>query len=417
MNTGDISMSKSRKTSSSKRSSLSRTSSKRKKSTIWSILALLLFLLIAYLANEGYIDLDESQVRDIAGMLLDEQDNLPTQSDPPPAPVESMGAMQVFFTTLWLIYPDVPEQRSPPPFEQNLIADIDAAQSSIAVATFEYDLLRIADALARARQRGVQVRLALDTEGLEKPNMEAWYERVEEADIPISWQEKDAFLHSKFVIVDDALVWMGSWNITDNDTYRNNNNLIRFTIPAIVENYVAEFSQMDDGYFSNDKESIAPNPWVESEGTTIETYFSPQDSIDTAIVKRLNAAQNTIRFMAFSYTSDPIAEAMIERHTNGVRVQGVFENRNANGMGAEFERLKDAGMDVFVDGNCYTMHHKVILVDEATVITGSYNFSRRAEETNDENLIIIDDSTIASQYQAEFERVYEQARNPTQCGR
>lgn len=411
-------MSKSRKTSSSKRSSSSHPPSKRNKSTIWSILALLLFLLVAYLANEGYIDLDESQLREIAGILLDDHNTPPDQPDAPsPAPVQSMGAMQVFFTTPWLIYPDVPEQRSPPPFEQNLIADIDAAQTSIDVATFEYDLLSIADALVRAQQRGVQVRLALDTEGLEKPDMEAWYERVDEADIPISWQEKDAFLHSKFVIVDDAIVWMGSWNITDNDTYRNNNNLIRFTIPAIVENYVTEFSQMDQGAFSNSKESLAPNPWVQSEGATIENYFSPQDSIDTAIVERLNAAQNSIRFMAFSFTSDPIAEAMIERHNNGVRVQGVFENRNAHGMGAEFERLEDAGIEVFVDGNCYTMHHKVIVIDNATVVTGSYNFSRRAEETNDENLVIIDAPDLASQYQAEFERVYEQALNPTQCGR
>ena len=60
---------------------------------------------------------------------------------------------------------------------------------------------------------------------------------------------------------------------------------------------------------------------------------------------------------------------------------------------------------------------EVIIIDERTVITGSYNFTARAEETNDENLLIVDDPTLAGQFMEEFERVYDQARHPTQCGR
>jgi phosphatidylserine/phosphatidylglycerophosphate/cardiolipin synthase-like enzyme len=61
------------------------------------------------------------------------------------------------------------------------------------------------------------------------------------------------------------------------------------------------------------------------------------------------------------------------------------------------------------------MHHKVIIIDDATVITGSYNFTRRAAHTNDENLLIIDSPALAAQFAAEFERVYRQARNPPRC--
>jgi phosphatidylserine/phosphatidylglycerophosphate/cardiolipin synthase-like enzyme len=107
---------------------------------------------------------------------------------------------------------------------------------------------------------------------------------------------------------------------------------------------------------------------------------------------------------------------MVDRLDAGVQVQGVFENRNANGIGSEFERLVAADADVWTDGNCYTMHHKVIILDGETVITGSYNFTARAEETNDENLLIIDDPELAALYLEEFERVYNQARNPTTCG-
>jgi phosphatidylserine/phosphatidylglycerophosphate/cardiolipin synthase-like enzyme len=149
----------------------------------------------------------------------------------------------------------------------------------------------------------------------------------------------------------------------------------------------------------------------------IENYFSPQDGVAQHVVERVREAQEQIRFLTFSFTSDDIAQAMLDRQQAGVQVQGVFENRNAGGIGAEFDRLASGGADVWRDGNCYTMHHKVIIVDDATVITGSYNFTQRAEDTNDENLLIIDSPELAELYIAEFERVFAQAQNPTACGR
>ncbi|NJO08156.1 MAG: DUF1669 domain-containing protein, partial [Chloroflexaceae bacterium] len=242
--------------------------------------------------------------------------------------------------------------------------------------------------------------------------------QMEEAGIPISWEDSSAFLHSKFALIDSTIVWMGSWNFTNNCTYRNNNNLLRFTIPALVENYQTEFSQMfDEELFGNDKEPRTPHPIIEVDGTRIENYFSPQDGVAEHVVARVQSAQQRIRFLTFSYTDDATVEAMLARHAAGVSVQGVFETRNARGTGSEYDRLKKAGLDVYEDGNCYTMHHKVIIIDDATVITGSYNFTGRAEDTNDENLVIIDNPDVAEAYVEEFNRVYEQAQNPTRCGR
>ncbi|NJN65793.1 MAG: DUF1669 domain-containing protein [Chloroflexaceae bacterium] len=385
----------------------------RKRPPILSVIGVLVALLIGYLAYEGYIELPEDfELPELPGLA---------QAPSPAAPAESRqtstGAVEVFFTTPWLVYPDEPDRRTPPPFEQRIIADLDAAQNSIDVVTFDYNLGSVADALIRAHERGVVVRLGLDRENLEKPEMSAWAGRLEEAGVPIAWEETNAFQHSKFLVIDHALVWTGSWNISENCTYRNNNNLLRLTIPAIAENYAAEFSQMIAGEFGRGKQSLAPHPLVQADALTIENYFSPQDGIEEHIVHSLGQAQQSIRFLAFSYTSDPIAEAMLERYQAGVMVRGVFESRNAHGTGAEFERLQEAGMDVLEDGNCYTMHHKVIIIDDATVITGSYNFSKRAEEDNDENVIILQDPAIASQFGEEFERVYAQAENPPQCGR
>lgn len=259
------------------------------------------------------------------------------------------------------------------------------------------------------------MRLALDRESLADPVDAKFAGIVEEAGIPVSWEDTTAFLHSKFIIIDNKIVWTGSWNATINDTYRNNNNLLRITMPEIVENYRVEFEEMAAGRFGNSKRATTPFSRITTAQGTIENYFTPRERPAARIVELINGARRSVYFMAFSFTSDEIAGAMIARQQAGVPVRGVFERRNAGGVGSDFGMLRDGGVEVLEDGNCYTMHHKVIIIDERIVITGSYNFTARAERTNDENLLIIDDPKLAAEYLAEFERVFEQARNPTRC--
>jgi phosphatidylserine/phosphatidylglycerophosphate/cardiolipin synthase-like enzyme len=133
------------------------------------------------------------------------------------------------------------------------------------------------------------------------------------------------------------------------------------------------------------------------------------------VLQRLQAAKRSIHFMTFSYTADAISDAMIAKRKAGLSVRGVFESQNAGGSGADFNRLQQGGVDVLEDGNCYILHHKVIVIDERTVITGSYNFTSSAEKDNDENLVIVDDPNLARAYLDEFERVYAQAQAPTRC--
>jgi phosphatidylserine/phosphatidylglycerophosphate/cardiolipin synthase-like enzyme len=150
-------------------------------------------------------------------------------------------------------------------------------------------------------------------------------------------------------------------------------------------------------------------------GATVEVYFSPEDGVAKYVLARLKAARNSIHFMAFSFTANTIADAMVAQAKAGLPVRGVFEAQNAGGSGAAFTRLKQGGVDVLQDGNCYILHHKVIVIDARTVITGSYNFTGSAEKDNDENLVIVDDPALARAYLEEFERVYAQAQAPTRC--
>jgi phosphatidylserine/phosphatidylglycerophosphate/cardiolipin synthase-like enzyme len=142
----------------------------------------------------------------------------------------------------------------------------------------------------------------------------------------------------------------------------------------------------------------------------VESYFAPEDDTAAAIVENIEDAQHRIRFMTFVFTSEEIADAMIERSQAGVTVQGVMEDRNLGSGYSQYERLRRQVHDVLPDGNPYIMHHKVIIIDDETVITGSYNFTKSAEESNDENVLIIHDPEVAALYVEEFGRVYEQAR-------
>jgi phosphatidylserine/phosphatidylglycerophosphate/cardiolipin synthase-like enzyme len=341
---------------------------------------------------------------------------LPRTVAGPAARVETgQGAIEVFFTTPELVYPDVPRDRRPPAAERALVADLDAARATIDMASFEYNLASVSAALVRAERRGVRVRLALDREGLANPAMAKWAGAVEDAGIVVSWEESEAFLHSKFVVVDGRLVWTGSWNATINDTYRNNNNLLRIGVPAIVENYAAEFEQLAAGAFGAAKNEQTPHAAVRLPGAGVESYFSPREPVSPRVVERIARAGRSVDVLAFAFTDDAVGAALLARHAAGVPVRVVMEARNAEGSGSEYGRLRAGGVDTLEDGNCYTMHHKVIIVDRRVVITGSYNFTGRAETLNDENLLILDSPALAAAYTAEFERVYAQARVPLRC--
>jgi phosphatidylserine/phosphatidylglycerophosphate/cardiolipin synthase-like enzyme len=128
-------------------------------------------------------------------------------------------------------------------------------------------------------------------------------------------------------------------------------------------------------------------------------------------VSEIEQAQESIVFMAYSFTSDPIAAAMFERAQAGVTLRGVFdEGQNASNKGGEYPTFLAAGYDVKLDGISGLLHSKVIIIDGKTVITGSFNFSAAAEKSNDENIVIIHDAGIAGQYLQAFEPVYRTSK-------
>jgi phosphatidylserine/phosphatidylglycerophosphate/cardiolipin synthase-like enzyme len=153
-----------------------------------------------------------------------------------------------------------------------------------------------------------------------------------------------------------------------------------------------------------------PHPTLSLDGMMLEVYFSPDDDPAARIIDLLRSAEESIEFMVYAFTADDIADAMLDRAHEGVVVRGVIERRQANNEGSEFERLHQSAVDLRLDSNRNSMHHKVILIDGRTVITGSYNFSRSAQEYNDENVLIIHDVDTTARFLLEFERIFDAAQ-------
>ncbi|MEM3081121.1 MAG: phospholipase D family protein [Nitrososphaerota archaeon] len=138
-------------------------------------------------------------------------------------------------------------------------------------------------------------------------------------------------------------------------------------------------------------------------------FSKPQDCA-SLIIAKIDSASQYVHVMVYSFTSDQLADALIRAKNRGVDVKVVIESQQANVAGSEYQRLTAAGIDVRLDGNPQLMHHKVAVIDGVIVLTGSYNWSAAAENDNDENLIIIEDPSVAAAYEAEFQRVWGQGR-------
>ncbi|MCL4246697.1 MAG: phospholipase [Anaerolineae bacterium] len=296
--------------------------------------------------------------------------------------------------------------------ETQLIAAVNSAQRTIDIAAYEFNLVDLTQALLAARQRGVQVRVVTDDDaGFDAPT--GTLRQLVEARIPVVIDGRRALMHNKFVIIDSLTVWMGSWNFTVNGTYRNNNNVLVLRSQAAVQNYQAEFDEMfNTRLFGPSSPSRTPRPDFRQDGIPILTYFAPEDDVLDAILATVNSAQHSIKFMTFSFTVDPIGQAMIARAGQGVNVQGIFETTGSETQFSELPILFCAGLDARQDGNPYRLHHKVFIIDDETVMTGSFNISQNAVQSNDENLVIITDRDLAAEYLAEFDRRWAESRLP-----
>ena len=135
---------------------------------------------------------------------------------------------------------------------------------------------------------------------------------------------------------------------------------------------------------------------------TVEVFFSPHGGATEAIIKEINAAAKEILVQAYSLTSGKIKDALVQARKRGVRVEVLLDFSQAE-LDSSAGQLSNNDIPVFVDTENIRNHDKIMIIDHKTIITGSFDFTRTAEEKSIENLLIIKDNIpLAEKYQANY---------------
>ncbi|HQV92977.1 MAG TPA: phospholipase D-like domain-containing protein [Anaerolineales bacterium] len=290
-----------------------------------------------------------------------------------------------------------------------LVEAINSARLSIDVAAYSLSLNSVRNALLNARDRGVTVRMVMESTNMDRSDVEI----LLEAGIPIVGDKQDGLMHDKFMVIDKSEVWLGSMNFTDSGAYDDDNHLMRIRSTKMAENYSKEFDEMFlDNRFGENTTPETPHPTLTIDSTRVDTFFSPDDGVASQIATVLSGAEESIYFLAFSFTSNDLGDIVREKAEDGLTVKGVMdEEQVSSNQGTEYDPFKQADLDVRIDGIEGQMHHKVFIIDGSIVVIGSYNFSQAAETRNDENTLIIYNEAIAQQFMLEFERVWKVAHD------
>ena len=135
----------------------------------------------------------------------------------------------------------------------------------------------------------------------------------------------------------------------------------------------------------------------------VSIYFSPKGRCTSAVVEALDAAMRSVRVQAYSFTSVPIAKAIVDAKRRGVDVEILLDKSQRTEKYSSADFVAHVGIPTFIDAVHAIAHNKVMVIDGETVLTGSFNFTKAAEDRNAENLLVIHDRAIAEEYRKNWE--------------
>ena len=162
-------------------------------------------------------------------------------------------------------------------------------------------------------------------------------------------------------------------------------------------------------YYNNFFEAPTGSSVNALNANSVQVFFSPDGNCDEHVIQAINSANNSIDIAMYSFTLDEIGEAVVKAKQRGVRVRVVVEKQQVSKY-SEYWRMIENNVSVFNDTNSGFMHDKFAVIDGKIVLTGSYNWTKHATYSNNENLIIINSKEVASEYEQEFERIYSEAK-------
>ncbi|MCB9682449.1 MAG: lamin tail domain-containing protein [Alphaproteobacteria bacterium] len=323
-----------------------------------------------------------------------------------------------------------------------MIETVREAKVSIDMAVMGFTREPLIDALVDAYDRGVQVRMVGDAGHLSNSG----YDRFRDRHIPMVVGNSQHIMHNKFMVVDGRMVFGSTANWTDTDLRHNSNNFFLLDNPYVAADFSDEFEQLFHGAFGHSKVEIDNGRSYQLGDTTVEVWFSPNEDAMGRILELVDAAQESVRFTIFAFTKDQVGSAFIRKQeefdakdaAEGVppstdihahrTVAGVIDQSqlHSNGQYHEAYRLLGAGVDLRMDGNDNSqqpgdyqagggrLHSKTMILDaygdNPVVITGSFNWSSSATQSNDEYMLVMHGARVAQQFDDYFELLWGNAR-------
>lgn len=154
------------------------------------------------------------------------------------------------------------------------------------------------------------------------------------------------------------------------------------------------------------KESVNAT-MVQSESSKSVSLFSPGESCREAIIGQISQAKRSLDICVFTISDDTISEAILQAHNRNIRIQIITDNDKLYDVGSDITRMRDAGIVIRIDNTSDHMHHKFMIADDHTVLTGSYNWTRSAAKFNYENIVLTSEPGVVKSFLKEFGRLWQ----------
>ncbi|MEO5888148.1 MAG: phospholipase D-like domain-containing protein, partial [Anaerolineales bacterium] len=290
-------------------------------------------------------------------------------------------------------------------------AAIVTAKESVDVALRNLNLDSITNALIVVSRRGVPVRVITETDSM-TGRSESTFQVLKDAGIVVIDDQQLGLMNNRFIVIDHKEVWTGSLSYDLAGVFREYNSLIRVLSPEVAADYTQEFNEMfEKNQFGPFVAPLTPHPIVDIQGVQVEVLFSPDDIVAGRLSQLIAEARESISFLAYSFASSDLGTNIRAKAAEGVAINGVLEfdlvdpdqpDPNPN-LVEELNFFKQAGLNVLLDRNPELLNHKIIVIDGQIVVVGSYDFTNRAENDNDENVLIIHSEVIAQKFLEEFQ--------------
>lgn len=298
-------------------------------------------------------------------------------------------------------------------FDQRLFQIIDNAEETIDVAMYNINRTIIVNYLIDAHNRGVRIRYIADDQTSNNA-----FNSVTPPFGLVYGSTGDPLMHNKFLIVDEGLVSakviMGATNFTSNQMAVDPNHMLVINDQSLAKAYTIEFEEMwgsDDEFpnianarFGSAKEDNTPH-FFNINGINVESYFSPSDRVTSKIQKEIDEAEVSIDLALLTITKNELGNALAQKWEEGKSIRLMLEN--FDDIGSEYNFLLSKNIPIKTHPNSRIFHHKYAIFDEGgsapRVLTGSHNWTNKAEFENDENTLIIRDQKLANQFRQEYE--------------